>query len=305
MERLEYDLLFRWFVGLGVDDRGLGPFEPSPRTATGCWRARSPPSSARGAGPAEGQAAAVGGSLLGRRHADRGLGLDEELPAARMAATTTRRAGATPSATSIGRSAPTRPMPSTTDPEARLYRKGDGQPAKLCYMGHVLMENRHGLAVDGRCHPGHRHGRAGGGAGDARTAGAPSGGGSPLGADKAYDVRQLHAGPARRVGHAAHRHRRPCQPRPASRARPPSTAAPPVTPATPSASAAASASRRCSAGSRASAGLAKVKLRGRRKVDAAFTLALAAYNLVRLPKLLGGAGMSLLGKWRIVEDAGL
>ena len=35
-----------------------------------------------------------------------------------------------------------------------------------------------------------------------------------------------------------------------------------------------------------SAGLAKVKLRGKAKVDAVFTLALAAYNLVRLPKLL-------------------
>ena len=37
---------------------------------------------------------------------------------------------------------------------------------------------------------------------------------------------------------------------------------------------------------KSSAGLAKVKLRGRDRVDAAFTLALAAYNLVRLPKLL-------------------
>ena len=37
------------------------------------------------------------------------------------------------------------------------------------------------------------------------------------------------------------------------------------------------------------AGLAKVKLRGRARVDAAFTLALAAYNLIRLPKLLAGA----------------
>jgi hypothetical protein len=36
---------------------------------------------------------------------------------------------------------------STTDPEARLYRKGSGQEAKLSYLGHVLMENRHGLAV--------------------------------------------------------------------------------------------------------------------------------------------------------------
>lgn len=31
---------------------------------------------------------------------------------------------------------------SSTDPDARLYRKGRGKPARLCYMGHVLMENR-------------------------------------------------------------------------------------------------------------------------------------------------------------------
>jgi IS5 family transposase len=40
---------------------------------------------------------------------------------------------------------------------------------------------------------------------------------------------------------------------------------------------------------KASAGLAKIKLRGRARVDAAFTLALAAYNLIRLPKLLAGS----------------
>jgi transposase len=39
---------------------------------------------------------------------------------------------------------------STTDPQARLYRKGAGQEAKLCYLGHVLMENRNGLVVDTR-----------------------------------------------------------------------------------------------------------------------------------------------------------
>ncbi len=37
---------------------------------------------------------------------------------------------------------------STTDPDARLMRKGKGKEAKLCVMGHVLMENRNGLAVD-------------------------------------------------------------------------------------------------------------------------------------------------------------
>lgn len=37
---------------------------------------------------------------------------------------------------------------STTDPEARLFRKGKGKEAKLAFAGHVLMENRHGLIVD-------------------------------------------------------------------------------------------------------------------------------------------------------------
>src|SRR5207344_2424427 len=39
---------------------------------------------------------------------------------------------------------------SATDPEARLSRKGRGKEAKLCFLGHLLMENRHGLLVDGR-----------------------------------------------------------------------------------------------------------------------------------------------------------
>jgi hypothetical protein len=37
---------------------------------------------------------------------------------------------------------------STTDPDALLYRKGPGMEARLCFVGHVLMENRHGLVVD-------------------------------------------------------------------------------------------------------------------------------------------------------------
>ncbi len=39
---------------------------------------------------------------------------------------------------------------STTDPDSRLFRKGNGREAKLCYMGHVLMENRNGLVVRAR-----------------------------------------------------------------------------------------------------------------------------------------------------------
>ena len=39
---------------------------------------------------------------------------------------------------------------SVTDPDSRLYRKARGKEARLCYMGHVIMENRNGLAIDGR-----------------------------------------------------------------------------------------------------------------------------------------------------------
>jgi len=42
---------------------------------------------------------------------------------------------------------------STTDPDARLYRKSDGRPAQPAYGGHVLMENRSGLIVDARVTP--------------------------------------------------------------------------------------------------------------------------------------------------------
>lgn len=37
---------------------------------------------------------------------------------------------------------------STTDPEARIYKKAEGEKSRLCYLGHALMENRNGLAVD-------------------------------------------------------------------------------------------------------------------------------------------------------------
>ena len=37
---------------------------------------------------------------------------------------------------------------STTDPDARLFRKGNGSESRLCFIGHTLMENRNGLAVE-------------------------------------------------------------------------------------------------------------------------------------------------------------
>jgi transposase len=75
---------------------------------------------------------------------------------------------------------------STTEPEARLYKKAPGQPAELSYLGHVLMENRNGLAVQATVTP-----ATGTAERDAALAMVPTlGGAGPktLAADRAYDT---------------------------------------------------------------------------------------------------------------------
>lgn len=175
---------------------------------------------------------------------------------------------------------------STTDPEARLYRKG-GQPAKLCYMGHALMENRHGLAVDGLVTQatGFAEREATLAMLDRRTRRRRM----TLGADKAYDVRDfIEALRLRQVTpHVAiDGHVRAT----AKTSKPRASAVDGRTTRHPG----YAASQRCRkrieevfGWAKAAAGLAKVKLRGRARVETVFTLALAAYNLIRLPKLLG------------------
>jgi IS5 family transposase len=76
---------------------------------------------------------------------------------------------------------------STTDPEARLYKKAKGQEAKLAYLGHVLMENRHGLVVDTRVTQ--ATGTAEREAALAMAEGIPGQQRVTLGADKNYDTR--------------------------------------------------------------------------------------------------------------------
>jgi transposase len=79
---------------------------------------------------------------------------------------------------------------STTDPDARMYRKSDGHPARLVYMGHVLMENRSGLVVDTEVTPadgyGERHAAL-------TMLEALPGGRVTVGADKAYDYPEFVA----------------------------------------------------------------------------------------------------------------
>lgn len=76
---------------------------------------------------------------------------------------------------------------STTDPEARLYKKGRGKESKLCYIGHTLMENRNGLIVDTEVTP--ATGTAEREAAVKMLQRRPAGERVTVGADKGYDNR--------------------------------------------------------------------------------------------------------------------
>lgn len=81
---------------------------------------------------------------------------------------------------------------STTDPDARLARKGDGKEAKLCYAGHLMTENRHGLIVDAELTQ--ATGTAEPEAALAMMARLPGADRKTMGADKNYDQRHLVEG---------------------------------------------------------------------------------------------------------------
>jgi transposase len=78
---------------------------------------------------------------------------------------------------------------STTDPDARLYRKSNGTSSQLCYLGHVLMENRNGLVVDTRVS--HATGTAEVEAAVSMASAIPGDARVTIGMDKAYDTAGL------------------------------------------------------------------------------------------------------------------
>jgi transposase len=287
MERLEFDLLFRWFVGLGVDD----PVWDHSTFSKNRDRLLEGEIAAKLLAAVLAQPKVK--QLLSSDH----FSVDGTLIEAWASIKSFRKKdGSDNDGQDGGRNAErnfhkekrsNETHQSTTDPQARLYKKGDGQPAKLCYMGHALMENRHGLAVGGGISQAT-------GTAEREAALALIDGRDrrckriTLGADKAYDVTQfVHDLRDRSVtphiaidGHLS------------KTGVPRKTALDGRT----TRHVGYDISQRCRkrieevfGWIKGSAGLAKVKLRGRDRVDAAFTLALAAYNLIRLPQLLGAA----------------
>src|SRR6202035_4374569 len=148
MERLEFDLLFRWFVGIGVDDAvwDHSTFSKNrERLLEGDIAAKL--LSAVLAPPRVKQLLStdhfsVDGTLIEAWASMKSFKpKDGDEPPADVG-------GRNGEADFRGERRSNDTHASTTDPEARLYRKGPGKEAKLCFMRHALMEYRNGLVVD-------------------------------------------------------------------------------------------------------------------------------------------------------------
>ena len=284
MERLEYDLLFRWFVGIGVDDAAWDHSVFSKnrdRLLEGDIAAKF--LSAVLAQPKvtkllSGDRFSVDGTLIEAWASMKSVkprdGSDE--PPAEGGG------GRNAEADFRGQKRSNETHASTTDPDARLYRKGQGKEAKLCFMGHGLMENRHGLLIDACLTLADGHAE--------RVAAlhmiephADRPQAITLGADKAYDaedfINELRS--MRVTPHVAQNMsgRRSAIDRRTTR------------------HGGYAVSQRIRkrieeafGWIKTIAGQDKTRLRGRDRVGWAFVFAAAAYNLVRLPKLMAETG---------------
>jgi transposase len=140
MEQLDYNLLFRWFVGMEMDE----PVWNHAVFSKNRERLLNQEVAQRFFGRVLGQAK----GLLSDEH----FTVDGTLVEAWASQKSFRRKDGSddqhPDGAFHGEKRSNETHQSKTDREARLYRKGNGQEAKLSYLGHVMVENRHGLIVD-------------------------------------------------------------------------------------------------------------------------------------------------------------
>ena len=151
MERIEFDLLFRWFVGLGIDDPAWDHSTFS----------KNRDRLLEGDIAAEFLAAILAQPRVKRLLSSDHFSVDGTLIEAWASMKSFRPkdgsgdeppvdSGRNAEADFRGEKRSNATHASTSDPDAKLYRKGPGKEAKLCFMGHALMENRSGLLV-GTC----------------------------------------------------------------------------------------------------------------------------------------------------------
>jgi transposase len=281
MERLEFDLLFRWFVGLGVDDPvwDHSTFSKNrDRLLAGDIAARflaallSEPRVKR---LLSSEHFSVDGTLI-----DAWASMKSFRPKPDRSADDDRGSGGgrNEPADFRGEKRSNATHASTTDPDAMLYRKGPGMEARLCFIGHGLMENRSGLIVDARLTrvSGHAERLA---ALEMIEPWADRPRAVTLGADRGYDAADF-------VEELRTMNVRPHVAQNVSRRR---SAIDRRTTRHPGYAASQRVRKRIEEAFgwiKSVAGLRQTKLRGLTRVDWAFTFAAAAYNLVRLPKLV-------------------
>ena len=200
MEQLEYNLLFRWFVGLAMDDAVWTPTtftKNRERLLSGDIAAAffaAVHEQARDAGLLSDEHFTVDGTLLQAWASQKSFQPRAEGPKPPP------DDPGNPSVDFRGQRRSNATHASTTDPDAKLYRKGNGQPAILGYLGHVLLDNRHGLVAGACVTP--ATGRAECAAATGLLAGLPPRA-VTVGADKGYDQRPF-VEVARQLGATPH-----------------------------------------------------------------------------------------------------
>jgi transposase len=191
MEQLEYNLLFRWFVGLNLDEPVWDATVFSKNRerlleggiAEGFFQAVV--EQARAQGLLSDEHFTVDGTLIEAWAGHKSFKRKDQS----AAKTPPDDDPGNPSIDFHGEQRRNDTHQSTTDPEALLARKGPGKEAKLSYAGHVLMENRNGLAVDGCVTQ--ATGRAEVEAGLELVEGIDGWSRVTLGADKGYDRKEF------------------------------------------------------------------------------------------------------------------
>lgn len=148
MEELDYSILFRWFVGMNLDEEvwDATTFSKNRERLLDGDVARlflnSVVDAARAQGWTSDEHFTVDGSLL-----EAWASLKSFQPKDGKAAAPPDDPG-NPTVNFHGEKRSNETHESTTDADARLARKGNGKEAKLCYTGNLLTENRNGLIVD-------------------------------------------------------------------------------------------------------------------------------------------------------------
>ena len=277
MEQLNYNMLFRWFVGLGMDDPvwdastfaknrdRLLTVDVSSRFLNGIVQhERVAQLLSRDHFSVDGTLIDAWASMKSFRPRDDDTGGDDE------------GSGRNPDHNFRGQKRKNDTHVSMTDPEARLYRKGAGKPARLCFMGHAVMENRSGLALAATVTQ--ATGMAEREAALSMLDGIDANARATVGGDAAYDVWRFKRDLEER-GYVPHMARRTQKTWGGIPYRPPPGY---------------DLSLRCRkrieeifGWTKTVAGQSKTRFRGRKRIAASFIFAVAANNLVRMPKLLG------------------